>query len=766
MKLLGSSRRPFVGLALAVTAGIVTGEFIRVPVDAIAVGFAVFAVIGLLLLWRPNGLCVYAFVFCSFVFLHNLRTTATPGLSLAAKLGERPRVVTVTGAVVSEPKSSEGGKASFLLQLNSIEFEGRSEPNKATVMIRWKGTVAFGDEFRFFGTAAPLAPPRNPGEFDMRAYLARRDVRRVVLVRYAEDATLIRSGGGNPMLRFAQQSRNWLQSTICRGLDDSPEVKDFIGGITLGLRHQTAEDIEEPFQQTGTLHLFAVAGLHVGIVAELLWILGGAVGAPKRWAAVAIIPLVLFYSTVTGLHVSSVRAAVMSSVFMGGFMVERKVFTLNSLAAAAVLLLTWNTNDLFSTGFQLSFAVVSAIVILADPLTKWFRRYTAPDPFLPRQLFSRRRRMADPVIQSLSQSASISTAAWIGSLVLLYWYFYLVTPVSLVANLVVVPIAFFILAVALLSILTAPLLPWLAIVFNNANWFLAKLVIAIVQLFAAVPAGHYYLPHPPGLGDAQAKITVLDVASGATIHLQTRKQDWLFDCGSEKGYERILRQYLHSAGVNDLSTLMLTHGDSQHIGGATRLLADLSPVILIDNPAHDRSSIHKRLRHLFDERRLKINRPVQGDVLPTDRDVSCAVLYPPRDFSASAGDDQALVSQLQFAGGLRILLMSDSGFPTEQALLKSGIDLHSDIVIKGQHHSGKSGSVEFLDAVRPQLIVGSSRDFPAHERIDDQWADLVRGREIKLFKQSDSGAVEIFVRAQSWEARAYATGETFRSSTR
>src|SRR5437660_7334318 len=106
----------------------------------------------------------------------------------------------------------------------------------------------------------------------------------------------------------------------------------------------------------------------------------------RKSAAALIIPLLLFYAAVTGLHVSSVRAAVMSSVLLAGFFFERKVFALNSLAAAAFFLLCWDTNEVFSTGFQLSFAVVGSIVLLADPLANWLREFGAPDPFLPKNL--------------------------------------------------------------------------------------------------------------------------------------------------------------------------------------------------------------------------------------------------------------------------------------------------------------------------------------------------------------------------------------------
>src|SRR4029077_18437933 len=204
----------------------------------------------------------------------------------------------------------------------------------------------------FFGMAEPISPPRNPGEFDMRSYLVRRDVRRTLFVRYAEDGVLLHHDGGNPILRAAQASRAWMQRILCRFLEDSPDWQNFVSGIALGLRHQTPEDIEEPFQQTGTLHLFAVAGLHVGIVAQLLWVLATVARLSRRSTAALIIPLLLFYAAVTGLHISSIRAAVMASIMIGGFFFERKVFVLNALAAAAFVLLCWNTNELFSTGFQ------------------------------------------------------------------------------------------------------------------------------------------------------------------------------------------------------------------------------------------------------------------------------------------------------------------------------------------------------------------------------------------------------------------------------
>src|SRR5947207_2590813 len=177
MKMFGGPRQPFVGLALAAAVGIALGDVISLPHPAVVLTGALAAIAGIFFLWRPNPVCVYLLVVCSFLVLHNVRTSDTPGLWLSARLGDRPRVITAIGAVVSEPKIAANGIATFLLRLTTIELEGKTESTNATILVRWRSAPRFGDELKLFGSAVPIAPPRNPGEFDMRSYLARRDVR-------------------------------------------------------------------------------------------------------------------------------------------------------------------------------------------------------------------------------------------------------------------------------------------------------------------------------------------------------------------------------------------------------------------------------------------------------------------------------------------------------------------------------------------------------------------------------------------------------------
>ncbi len=752
-------RQPLSGIALSAILGLLLAEFFRLPFALLGPAIVLGAVVCLA---RPNGWLTHLLVAASYFALHQTQLHDSPGGELSRRLSDRPRMVSVSGTVASEPRLSPNDYTTFLLRLRSIELDGRAEPCHATIQARWKANPRLGDEIRLAGMLESLPPARNPGVFDLRAYLERRDVFQSIFVRYPENGTIERSGGADPVTRAAARAREWMRRNLTRDLEDSPEVAALINGMALGLRHETPNDIEEPFQQTGTLHLFAVAGLHVGIVAQLLWILASLLRLPRPAAAALIIPCLFFYSAITGFHVSSLRAATMAAFLLGGIFVDRPVLALNSLAGAALVILACDSNQLFTSGFQLSFAVVGTILLLAEPIARLLLRTAEPDPFLPRSLLSLGQRTFQGGFFWGARALSVSAAAWAGSLALIIWYFYLITPVSLLANLTVVPVAFCVLATGLMSLVAAPFLPALAVVCNNANWSLAQLIFALVHFFSELPAGHAYVERPHWPSGARAEITVLDAGAGGAAHLRAGGADWLFDAGSMRDYERFLRDYLHSRGIDRLEGLVLSHGDSLHLGGAGFVLDEFRPRRVIDNGAPDRSRVHHALL-------VRLKNPeiaARGRVFTLGREVRARVLYPPAGWKAKAADDQALVVQLTIAGKHRVLLLSDSGPSTERALLAQPNDLRSDILIKGQHYSGVAGSAEFLDAVRPQLIVASSVDFPARQRIPDDWARMVRARGIHLLRQDETGAVTLKFFRDDWEATPFLGQPTLRSRSR
>ena len=348
----------------------------------------------------------------------------------------------------------------------------------------------------------------------------------------------------------------------------------------------------------------------------------------------------------------------------------------------------------------------------------------------------------------------------------MFWYYHLVTLTSLVANLVVVPIAFFVLAGALLSLIAAPISAWLSVVFNNANWALTTLILGAVHLFVQIPGGHFYVERPHQPIAAQFEINVLNLRAGGAVHIRAGNRDWLFDAGPARDYERIVCSYLRARGVDRLDGLVLTHGDANHLGGAMATIMDFRPRQCIDTAGDDRSVLHRK----FIDRLISENRSRRlchaGEEIKLSPDLTAQVLFPPPNFRANRSDDQAMVVQLLLAGRPRALLMSDSGAQTEQELLRIYPDLHCDVLIKGQHHSGTSGSPQFLDRVKPALVVATSRDFPESERIKPEWAESMASRKIRLLRQDQTGAVQLRFYADRWESTSYVTGEVLRSESR
>ena len=755
-------RQPFLGLAAAAIVGIFLADLWPHHLAGLvfALLFAAAALLG------RSSLTTYLFVASAFFLFHATKISEGPGLRFAQELGGQPKAATIRGFVATEPKISDRETASFQLRATAIEMDGIERPCVATFLTRWRGDVQYGDEVRIFGALSAIDGPRNPGEFDMRRYLARHDVRTAFIARYPENGKILARGGGNPILRAAHASRKLMDAALGRGLEDSPDQHSLISGIVLGLREATPDEVEEEFQQTGTIHLFAVAGLHVGIVAYLLWTIANAVRLPRKAAICLIVPALFFYAAITGWNTASVRAATMAAVILGGAFLDRRVLAGNSLAAAAFLLLLFDTQQLFSMGFQLSFAVVGTIILLSDRVFTRLVRWVQPDPFLPRTLIGPPQRFGLHFWQMIARGASVSLAAWIGSLLLILPYFYLITPVSIFANLAVVPIAFFVLAVGLMSLLTSFVAPWLALLFNHANWSLASAILATVNFFAHAPAGHIYLEWPSWPKGVRAEITALDLGAGAAVHVRGRKREWLFDCGAERDFKRVVRSYLRSRGVNRLDGLALSHGDAAHLGATASILRTFWPRELIDTASPDRSRAHRSLIAYCDAQKVAREFWAAGSEAKLDPEITVRILFPPPNFSSATADDQTLIAQLEIHHRWRILLTSDSGEATEKLLLERGEDLQSDIMIKGQHHSGLSASPEFLDRVRPVAIVATSPPFPESERVKDDWAQMVADRGIKLLRQDETGAVTLRFYNDRWEAFPFRGGEIFRSPSR
>ena len=742
-------------MALAAIAGILFTEYISIP-SAWLIALTIVALIAALV--RPGTPALLVAVASAFALAHGWQWRDTPARQWAAQLAPESREVRVIGVLTEEPKENPPGVYRAPLRVERWQIGSQRIDLTSEVVVRWspEKTPRYGDRWDISGVISRIPPPRNPAEFNAADWWGRRGV--FLELRGGKDTPpqLLARHAGSPLQSAALSARAWMLHTLGLGLDNAPQMRALIAGLTLGVRDTGADEFADAFRQTGTFHLFSVSGLHVGMVALLLWLVLRPLGLSRRRAVFVIIPSLFFYALITGASPPSIRAAVMLSVAFAGFLLDRPVSPANSLAAAALLLLGYDTNQLFSPGFQMSFSIVAAIFLLSPPLQEWFSRRLRPDPFLPRRLYSRRQEFASDAGHALSSTLGVSSAAWLGSLPLTLVVFHLLPVLAIPANMLSVPLAFGILAVSMLALLAGPFSAWLTTVFNNTSWGLASVLVAVVESTAALPGS--YVRFPPGWLQPPARLTVFDLGEGGAQLLRTPQKSWLFDSGSAGDFRRIIDPALRAAGITHLDALVVTHGDADHIGGAPLLFTQAPPHRLIESVLRDRSRVRRSLHASMQAGGQPKTLVLPGDWLQAGRATTVQFLAPESKRGGRSADDQAIVARLE-TGGFGVLLMSDAGAGTESHLVQqSAADLRSDILVLGRHGDDIVATGEFLAAVQPRVVILGARDPFRHGRDEEPLRTRLAATGAEIFAQDECGAVITTIADDHMEVHGFLDG--------
>ena len=714
-----------------------------------------------LALWLPlrRSACVYAAVAFLFAAMQVVQTHESSAARLAEKLGGAPQVALVEGIVRSEPSIGATGKARFLVEATHLEIDGKKIHLPCDIQaIVPSGNPALEDTVRVVGSLRPIAPPRNPGQFNAKRVMELRGITCELVATSPGDLEITSTATGFSLPRIATSCRKWMESTLREGISSDPLVCNLLAGIVLGVTSDIPDALQEEFRQTGTFHLFSVSGLHVGMIALILWQALRMAGVGRGIATCVIIPALFFYALLTGWKPSSVRAATMAAIFLIGMASGRQSIPLNSLCAAAFVILLQSTNELFNPGFQLSFTVVAAILLVARPLQDRIRRRLEPDAFIPVPLWTKWQKQQHGAAGHTAGLLAVSLAAWVGSVPLTVFYFHMVSLSALVANLLVVPLSFLIMATAVLALASGVAAAALAAVFNNANLVFTKILLLVIQAASSLPGS--FIPIAGWQADPAA-ITVFDFGSGGSTAIQSDGRVWLIDCGSRWDFENVVTPWLRSTGHWSADRLVLTHGDSNHIGGVGTLIDANSLPQITDSPLQDRSPLRRKLHTAAAASDFRISKAQAGDSLEVSPSMSLQILHPPPDLVAATADDKSLVA-LVGSSKVRVLILSDAGPSTFEWLLENQRSaIAADILVLGRHHSGALPEASFLRAVNPALVVATAADFPSNEQMDEDWAAMLEGLGMHLFRQDRTGAAIIRLGRDGFVARGFLNGETF-----
>jgi competence protein ComEC len=476
-------------------------------------------------------------------------------------------------------------------------------------------------------------------------------------------------------------------------------------------------------------------------------------------------------------------------VIIAGWALRRPGNLLNSLAGSGLIILLWQPTQLFQASFQLSFFVVLAIALLLPPFENLRQRLLQTDPFLPDELRPRWQRWLDAPVRFITTSFATSLAAWLGSLPLIAHYFHLVTPASLLANLLVVPLSSLALMCNLGALVTGDWLPIATDAFNHSGWLFMGWMIAFSRWVTTLPLAFFHVRAPTDFEFFAFYVILLLLVSGAfratarrrwawgitaacaalwligefrardalrltllghganAIHCDApgRERDLLVDCGGESAAGFIVKPFLRAQGIGTLPHLALTHGDQRRVGGFPILATEFEPTITFTGPARSRSPAHRDAVKWLEAHPARWKPVTRGD-----RAAGWEVLHPTATDKFDRADDNALVLRGEFHG-LRVLLLSELGLAGQRALLARGGDLRADLVVAGMPEQGEPLASELLAAIQPRLIVLADAEFPAMKRPKPSLLHrLARGAETFLSLRATGSLTVTFTREGAW----------------
>ncbi len=320
-------------------------------------------------------------------------------------------------------------------------------------------------------------PPKagNPGDFDYRDYLARRGI--VAQIKARSPPVVLESGRPGardllPRLFAAARLR------VARGIDRflPQDQASFLKGILLGAKEEITPEDRDVYRRTGVMHLFAVSGLHLGFVLFFFLSLAGLLRSGRGFTFFLAAAGLLSYAALIGFPPSAARASVMGLAGTAAYLWHRRKDLLASLALAAFVMLVFNPGALFEPGFQLSFAAAWGIIYLAGPLGLYL-----------------------PLPRGWKEVVTVPLAAQLALLPLLALYFQQVPFLSLIANILVVPVAGLVVNLGLAGMILALLHQGLAGPFFIAAGALTLPVQGMLDLLARVPGGTLAAPAPSWL---------------------------------------------------------------------------------------------------------------------------------------------------------------------------------------------------------------------------------------------------------------------------
>jgi len=498
---MGVSRhthRPLMGVCVCFVLGIIGNEYIQ-----ISFGVSALLTAGLMFLSvfiRQRKLSV-VFLLSGITFLGGIYSkdyqTSPPNHICHIFYRYYKDPVVIEGMVISDVEKRsffKKKKTVFTLDVKRLKSKWGWQEKQGRILVNIfrEEDVNYGDYLVLEGKLHRPFDFSKDSQFSYKDYLYHKGITFIFSIKKDGYIEALGRNKGNFIKKFSFQIKHKLTDVIRSNL--SKGEAGIIQAFLLGDRYDIPKNVYELFRLSGVAHIIAISGFNIGIVAQVIFLILKMLSIPRKGQYVLTMAFLIFYAFLTGGQPPVVRATIMAVIFLTSFLIEREPEPVNTLSAAALVLLVMNPLNLFDVGFQLSFISVLSIILFYQRFMEVFYKWA---PVINEKQGDKYHRkdalfvIKFWTIRYFFQSMAVSLSAYLGVFALVVYYFQLITPIVIIANLVVIPLASLIILVGMGLLTVGVLCPFVAAIFANCIKLLLNIMVVSLVLFVQIPGVYF-----------------------------------------------------------------------------------------------------------------------------------------------------------------------------------------------------------------------------------------------------------------------------------
>ncbi len=767
--------------------GIIYGKFISINLIflfSIIMLLILISIISFVKQWNITTALLFLIIFLIGILNYNLNSNPIGANHIANFVEDKK--LTIICTVLDKEYYPNQEKISFKVKANQIERGDYSIETQGLILVNtYLGDCPYeyGDVLKIKGKLEKPTGKNNFGEFDYELYLAREKIFAYLNIWQEKDIQKIGEDDSNFLVSFSLSARNKIKDITKLTLP--PPYSYLLIGMLLGEKGFITPNLKEVFTDAGIMHVLAVSGLHVGIIAMALLAFLSILRLPKKLKLLILILILIMYASITGFRPSVLRATIMFILLIGGKLINRSRNLNTSLFFAAFVILLSNPLILYDAGFLLSFIVTFSIINLSPIL---------------QGLFSK-------IVVWIKNPLAVSTAAWIGLFPLSAYFFTKVSIISIVSNIFIVPLTGIAVILGFLTFFIGMVSIYLAAIIANINYLVLNLITLIAKLFSSLPFAFVYVAQPSIMviilyyltvffivemfykktlsqkikkkavlivlsvallliiiqvfyPTDNLKVNFINVGQGDCILIEApNKINILIDGGGtpQSAFDvgsKIVIPYLRRKGINEIDLLILTHPHLDHLEGLLPVLKEFKVGMVLDSGLLCDISAYKEFISLIQKKGIPYHKAKAGDNFIFSNNLEIFLLNPlyDSDFYDESDFNNASIVVKLFYKNADFLFTGDIEEAAEKKLLVWENILQSDILKVGHHGSTTSTNLEFLDKVDPSIAVitvGKNHFGHPSQKIIERLED----KNIQIYRTDEDGTIIIRTNGQEYWIR-------------